>query len=91
MPPLATAAGIPGFNLGAWVGLVAPAGLPKDIADRLAKAVQEIMQAPDTLELFNRIAVEIDFKQGDEFAKYLNDTTTLFADVIKKNNIKIEG
>ena len=91
MPPLATAAGIPGFNLGAWVGLVAPAGLPKDIADRLAKAVQEIMQAPDTLELFNRIAVEIDFKQGAEFAKYLNDTTTLFADVIKKNNIKIEG
>ena len=91
MPPLATAAGISGFNLGAWVGLVAPAGLPKDIADRLAKAVQEIMQAPDTLELFNRIAVEIDFKQGAEFAKYLNDTTTLFADVIKKNNIKIEG
>ena len=91
MPPLATAAGIPGFNLGAWVGLVAPAGLPKDIADRLAKAVQEIMQAPDTLELFNRIAVEIDFKQGAEFAKYLSDTSALFADVIKKNNIKVEG
>lgn len=91
MPPLATAAGIPGFNLGAWIGLVAPAGLPPAIADRLSKALQEIMQSPDTVELFSRIAVEIDFKQSAEFAKYLSETTTLFADVIKKNNIKIEG
>ncbi len=90
IPPLATAANVPGFNLGAWVGLVAPGGLPQDLRDRLAKAVQEIMQAPETKELYNRIAVEIDFKQGAEFAKYLSDTTAQFAEVIKTNNIKID-
>jgi len=91
IPPLATAANVPGFNLGAWVGLVAPGGLPQDLRERLAKAVQEIMQAPDTIELYNRIAVEIDYKQGADFAKYLSDTTAQFAEVIKKNNIKIEA
>jgi hypothetical protein len=91
IPPLATAANVPGFNLGAWVGLVGPGGLPQDLRERLAKAVQEIMQAPDTKELYNRIAVEIDFKQGAEFAKYLSDTKAQFAEVIKSNNIKIEG
>jgi len=91
IPPLAAAANVPGFNLGAWVGLVAPGGLPQDLRERLAKAVQEIMQAPDTIELYNRIAVEIDYKQGADFAKYLSDTTAQFAEVIKKNNIKIEA
>jgi tripartite-type tricarboxylate transporter receptor subunit TctC len=91
VPPLATAANVPGFNLGAWVGLVAPAGLPQDLRDRLAKGVQDIMQAPETKELYQRIAVEIDFKQGAEFAKYLSDTKAQFAEVIKSNNIKIEG
>jgi tripartite-type tricarboxylate transporter receptor subunit TctC len=49
------------------------------------------MQAPETKELYQRIAVEIDFKQGAEFAKYLSDTKAQFAEVIKTNNIKIEG
>jgi tripartite-type tricarboxylate transporter receptor subunit TctC len=91
IPPLATAANVPGFNLGAWVGLVAPGGLPQDLRERLAKAVQEIMQAPETKELYQRIAVEIDYKTGAEFAKYLSDTKAQFIDVIKTNNIKIEG
>lgn len=91
IPPLASAANVPGFNLGAWVGLVAPGGLPQDLRERLAKAVQEIMQSPETKELYQRIAVEIDYKTGAEFAKYLSDTKAQFADVIKSNNIKIEG
>lgn len=91
IPPLATAANVPGFNLGAWVGLVAPAGLPQDLRERLAKAVQEIMQSPETKELYQRIAVEIDYKTGAEFAKYLSDTKAQFMEVIKTNNIKIEG
>ena len=91
IPPLATAANVPGFNLGAWVGLVAPGGLPQDLRERLAKAVQEIMQSPETKELYHRIAVEIDYKTGAEFAKYLSDTKAQFAEVIKTNNIKIEG
>ena len=91
IPPLATAANVPGFNLGAWVGLVAPGGLPQDLRERLAKAVQEIMQSPETKELYHRIAVEIDYKTGAEFAKYLSDTKAQFIEVIKTNNIKIEG
>ena len=90
MAPLAVAANIPGFNLGAWVGLVAPAGLPLELRERLARAVQEIMQTPETRELYNRIAVEIDFKEGPDFAKYLSETTAQFAEVIKRNNIKLE-
>jgi tripartite-type tricarboxylate transporter receptor subunit TctC len=90
VPAIASAAGIPGFNLGAWIGLVGPAGLPKNVVERLEKAMREIMSSPETREVFNRIAVEVDFREGANFLKYLEDTRVLFTDVIKKNNIKID-
>lgn len=90
VPPLATAVGIPGFNLGAWIGLVGPAGLPKNVLERLEAAMREIMRAPETREVFMRIALEIDFREGKEFLQYLESTRVQFTDVIKRNNIKID-
>lgn len=91
VPALATEVGIPGFNLGAWIGLVGPAGLPANVLERLEKAMKEIMSSPETREVFNRIALEIDFKERADFLKYLDSTRTQFEDVIKRNNIKIEA
>ncbi len=90
IPPLATAAGIPGFNLGAWIGLVGPAGMPKNVLDRLESAMREIMQSPETREVFGRIALEVQFREGKEFLQYLESTRKQFTDVIKSNNIKID-
>ena len=90
VPPLATAVGIPGFNLGAWIGLIAPAGLPKPVFDRLQAAMREIMQAPETREVFARISLEVDFREGADFLKYLESTRVQFSNVIKVNNIKLD-
>lgn len=90
IPALASAVGIPGFNLGAWVGLVGPAGLPKNVLERLEKAMKEIMSSPETREVFSRIALEIDFRERPEFIKYLESTRVQFSNVIKQNNIKID-
>jgi tripartite-type tricarboxylate transporter receptor subunit TctC len=39
--------GVPGFEASSWAGIVAPAGLPKDIADKLTTAVREVMEDPE--------------------------------------------
>jgi tripartite-type tricarboxylate transporter receptor subunit TctC len=91
IPALATAVNIPGFNLGAWAGLMGPAGLPADVVDRLAKAMRQVMQSDELKELFMRIGIEIDFREQAEFLKYLEATRVQFTDVIKRNNIKLEG
>lgn len=91
VPALASAVGIPGFNLGAWIGLMGPAGMPKNVVATLEKAMREIMAAPDTRQLFDRIALEVDFREGENFVKYLESTRLQFTDVIKRNNIKIES
>jgi tripartite-type tricarboxylate transporter receptor subunit TctC len=89
IPPLATAANIPGFNLGAWIGLVAPGKLPPEIVEVLSKAVKDVMQGPNVEEVFSRISVDIDFRSQAETIKYLENIRTQFTDVIKKNDIKI--
>jgi tripartite-type tricarboxylate transporter receptor subunit TctC len=89
IPPLATVANIPGFNLGAWIGLVAPGKLPPELVETLSKAVRQVMQDPNMVEVFSRISVDIDFRSQAETVKYLASIRTQFTDVIKKNNIKI--
>jgi len=89
IPPLATVANIPGFNLGAWIGLVAPGKLPLELVETLSKAVRQVMQDPNMVEVFSRISVDIDFRSQAETVKYLASIRTQFTDVIKKNDIKI--
>lgn len=91
VPALATAVNIPGFNLGAWAGVMGPAGMPPEVVARLSKAVREVMQSDDIKEVFMRIAIEIDFREQAEFLKYLEATRVQFTDVIQRNNIKLEG
>jgi tripartite-type tricarboxylate transporter receptor subunit TctC len=86
--PLAVTAGVPGFDLGAWFGMMAPAGTPRAIVDQLSGVLEKVMQSPETRKAFDGIAIEIDFRKNEEFSKYLKMISTSFGDVIRKGNIK---
>jgi tripartite-type tricarboxylate transporter receptor subunit TctC len=90
IPPLATAAGIPGFDLGAWLGVMAPRGTSPEIVAKLNEAMKVTMQSPDVTEIFLRIAVENDYRSTEDFKRYLKDISKQFAEVIKRNDIKVD-
>jgi tripartite-type tricarboxylate transporter receptor subunit TctC len=46
-PTLAEAAGLPDYDIGAWIGYAVPAGTPRDIVLRLSGEMQKALQAPD--------------------------------------------
>ena len=48
--PTMDEAGIKGFNLDAWAGLVAPAGTPPDVVNKLNGALRQIIDSPDVAE-----------------------------------------
>jgi tripartite-type tricarboxylate transporter receptor subunit TctC len=52
--------------------------------------LREIMSAPETREVFDRISLEVQFREGADFLAYLESSRVQFIDVIKKNNIKID-
>jgi tripartite-type tricarboxylate transporter receptor subunit TctC len=88
--PLATAANLPGFDVGAWIGVMVPMGTPRPIVDRIAAAVEKAMQSAEVRERIEGIGVEVNYRRTEEFTRYLKEQHARFADIIKKGNIKLE-
>jgi tripartite-type tricarboxylate transporter receptor subunit TctC len=88
--PFATALNLPGFDAAAWIGVMVPAGTPKAVIDRLSKAVDTAMQTAETRERLNAAGLEVDYRATSVFGGYLQDQRARFADIIRKNNIRID-
>jgi tripartite-type tricarboxylate transporter receptor subunit TctC len=88
--PLAAGANLPGFDAGAWLGLMVPAGTPKAIVDRLASSMETMMQTADMKERLFKVGLEVDYRRADAFAEDLRGQRERFAEIIRKGNIKID-
>ena len=88
--PLAVTAKLPGFDAGAWLGLMVPAGTPKPVIDRLAATMESAMQSGDMRERLSSVGLEVDYRRADEFAQDLKAQRARFADIIQKGNIKLD-
>jgi len=90
IPPLASSANLPGFDIAAWIGVMVATGTPKPVVDRLAAALDNVMQSQEARERLNTVGIEVDYRPADEFGRYLAEQKARFADIIKRGNIKIE-
>jgi len=88
--PLAVTAKIPGFDAGAWLGLMVPVGTPKPVVDRLAAAMETSMQSGDMRERLSSVGLEVDYRRAEAFAQDLKVQRARFADIIQKGNIKLD-
>jgi len=90
VPPLAEAADLPGFDVGAFGGYMVPAGTPRPIIDRLAAECEKAMQAPEVKERYASIGVEMQPRGPDAFAAYLREHRESFRQIIQANNIRVD-
>jgi len=92
LPELPTVAesGLPGYEVMPWLGLVAPAGTPIAVVDRLHKEVHDALKEPDLRERFKGWGLEIIGSTPMEFASFLRRDIDQSARVIKAANIKAE-
>jgi len=90
VPPLAEAADIPGYDVGAWIGYHAPAGTPKDILVKLAAEIQKAVQAPDMKDRYVALGLDQASNTPDEFAAMMRTEQERYAMIIKNAGIKIE-
>ena len=90
IPTLASAADLPGFEAAAWIGVMVSAGTPKPIANKLTAAVDKVLQLQETREKIMSVGIEVEYRRIDEMGAYLKAQSARFADIIKKNNIKVE-
>jgi tripartite-type tricarboxylate transporter receptor subunit TctC len=90
VPALAQAGSMPGFEVGAWLGLMVPTGTPREIVNRLAAEAEKALQTGDTRERLAGIGLEVISRGPEEFAAYLKGESARFAAIIKNGNIKLE-
>ena len=70
--PTLAEAGMDGFNVSAWFGVAAPAGLPTPVATRLADALQKVVQQPEVAAAMQRQGADPAFMDAASAAAALN-------------------
>ena len=71
--PTAEEVGIQGMTIVPWAGLYGPAGLPKDVVDRVALAMKNVAVRKDVREALGKIAFEVQSSTPAEMAKFNKD------------------
>lgn len=74
-----------------WLGLMGPAGLPKDIVETLSKAVQQGAQRKDILERLTLASMQPDASSSEAFAKRNLEEQKIFNDLVQKTGMKLGG
>lgn len=90
VPPLAVAAGLPGYEATLWYGLFAPAGTPREIVNRLSGEVVAILQLSDVGETLRRQGAQPEGMTPEQFAAYQQSEIAKWAKVVKASGATVD-
>ena len=86
--PTVAESGLPGFDVGFWLGALAPAGTPRPIVDKLNVAMQKALRDPDVVQRLAGLGVEIIGNSPDEFARVIRADIVKWGKVVKDSGAK---
>ncbi|MBI3069257.1 MAG: tripartite tricarboxylate transporter substrate binding protein [Betaproteobacteria bacterium] len=91
LPHLPTVAesGIPGYEFESWLGLLGPAGMPRNAVERIDSEMARLLQSPAILERLNRQGVESATLTSAQFAERLGKEQSRWADIVKRSGVKL--
>jgi tripartite-type tricarboxylate transporter receptor subunit TctC len=88
--PTISEAGVPGYEASNWWGIVAPAGTPRPVIDRLHRELSVILATSETKKRFETEGGEAVQMSSDDFGKFIVSETAKWAKVVKEAGIKPE-
>ena len=88
--PTLDEAGLKGFNIGTWFGVLAPAATPRDILVRLNTEMVKVIQSPEFRKRMDEIGAEPIGNSADQMAQQIKGETEKFAKLVKEAKVTIE-
>ncbi|MEI6550218.1 MAG: tripartite tricarboxylate transporter substrate binding protein [Betaproteobacteria bacterium] len=88
--PTMQEAGVPGYEASVWLGLLAPAGTPKEIVARLNAEIAKVMSAPDTKKELYAAGVESDISSPEALGSLMSREMERWGKVIKDAGISMQ-
>jgi tripartite-type tricarboxylate transporter receptor subunit TctC len=88
--PTVAEATVPGFNATSWMGVVAPAGTPKALIERISRDFQEVVNAPDVREKLAGLGAVPVGSDPAKFQALIDSDRTRYARLIKEKGIAVD-
>ena len=88
--PTISEAGVPGYETGIWLGLMAPAGTPRPVLERLNAEIAKVLNAADVRENWGEQGATPMSMTIEQFDKFLRDDIAKWATVVKATGMKVE-
>jgi tripartite-type tricarboxylate transporter receptor subunit TctC len=88
--PTVSEAGVPGYEATIWLGIMAPAGTPKPIIDRLNAEITQIVNSPEVKADWAKQGAVPMTMTPDQFAQYMRDDIEKWAKVVKVSGAKVD-
>jgi len=89
--PTFAEAGLPGFEMTGWYGILAPAGTPKEVINRISSDMAVILVMPDVQEYLTRQGFDPFISTPEQFGAQMKADFAKYANIIKTANIKLEN
>ena len=88
--PTTGEAGYPKVNSDNWYGLVAPAGTPRDVLDRLQKTTVAVLQSPELKRQFDNLGAVLIPSTPDEFVTYIKSEQAKWGPLVAATGVKLD-
>ena len=88
--PTLAEAGLTGFDIGTWFGVLAPAATPKDVVTRLNTEMVRIIQSPEFVKRMDEIGAQPIGNKPEEMARQIREETAKFAVIVKDANVTLD-
>src|SRR4051812_925163 len=88
--PTVSEAGVPGYEAGIWLGLMAPAKTPRPVLEKLNAEVNKVINSPETKETWLKQGTVAMGMSIDQFDKFLREEIVKWAKVVKVSGAKAD-
>jgi tripartite-type tricarboxylate transporter receptor subunit TctC len=82
--------GFKGYKVAFWAGIMAPAGTPKAVIERLNAAIDELVKSPEVVARFEKIGVDRSNLGPNEFSARLQSDRAVWGKLIEQSGLKLK-
>lgn len=90
LPALAEAPGLAGFDAGAWLGMVMPAGVPAPVVLRVNQELHRILREARMRERLATLGAEVWTSTPEEFAAFIRTEGVKWGEAVRANNVRLD-